>query len=139
MRDPREVLMEGERIPVWILTVDRERNRIALSLSPPGAQRPASADQAASRKRSAAPLGAAAISPTRKSRSASGTGRGPQHAAKPRKPKHVVPITEEMKSGREPMRTFGDLKQFFDIKATPRGKSPNKKSDGGEQGKNNKS
>ena len=29
------------------------------------------------------------------------------------KPKPVVPITEAMKAGKEPMRTFGDLMQFF--------------------------
>jgi protein Tex len=36
----------------------------------------------------------------------------PQHKSKP-----VVPLTNEMKSGKEPLRTFGDLKQFFELKA----------------------
>jgi uncharacterized protein len=34
-----------------------------------------------------------------------------------RKPQPIVPLTNEMKSGKEPLRTFGDLKQFFDLKA----------------------
>jgi len=37
----------------------------------------------------------------------------------PRKPKPVVPISEAMKEGKEPLRTFGDLKQFLDSKAAP--------------------
>jgi uncharacterized protein len=36
----------------------------------------------------------------------------------PPKPKPMIPITEAMKKGKEPLRTFGDLKQFFEIKAT---------------------
>ncbi|REK07503.1 MAG: S1 RNA-binding domain-containing protein [Planctomycetota bacterium] len=32
------------------------------------------------------------------------------------KPKPMVPLTNEMKAGKEPLRTFGDLKQFFDLK-----------------------
>ncbi len=63
-------------------------------------------------------------------------GREPQHAAarrheqgsrpgKPRfktraehkpKPKPLVPLTNEMKAGKEPLRTFGDLKQFLELK-----------------------
>ena len=33
-----------------------------------------------------------------------------------RKPKPVVPLTNEMKAGKAPLRTFGDLKQFFELK-----------------------
>jgi uncharacterized protein len=32
------------------------------------------------------------------------------------KPKPLIPITDAMKKGKEPLRTFGDLKQFFDLK-----------------------
>jgi hypothetical protein len=38
-----------------------------------------------------------------------------------------VPITEGMKKGKEPMRTFGDLKQFFQLgeeKAEPAAHEP---------------
>jgi uncharacterized protein len=40
-----------------------------------------------------------------------GQGRLP-HEFKP-KPKPLIPITDAMKKGKEPMRTFGDLMQFF--------------------------
>jgi protein Tex len=47
-----------------------------------------------------------------------GPARGPARPfvqPKPQ-PKPVVPITEGMKIGKEPMRTFGDLIQFFQVK-----------------------
>ena len=50
-------------------------------------------------------------------RKAHGTphSRPPQYQPKP-KPKPLVPLTDAMKKGKEPLRTFGDLKQFFEIK-----------------------
>jgi hypothetical protein len=30
-----------------------------------------------------------------------------------------VPLTNEMKAGKAPLRTFGDLKQFFELKEQP--------------------
>jgi uncharacterized protein len=32
------------------------------------------------------------------------------------KPKPLIPLTNEMKAGKEPLRTFGDLKQFIELK-----------------------
>jgi transcriptional accessory protein Tex/SPT6 len=34
-----------------------------------------------------------------------------------RKPQPLVPLTNEMKAGKAPLRTFGDLKQFFELKS----------------------
>ncbi|HYW78419.1 MAG TPA: helix-hairpin-helix domain-containing protein, partial [Thermoguttaceae bacterium] len=55
-------------------------------------------------------------------RSRDGRGRGRdrrpekiQYRPKPQ-PKPVVPLTEGMKKGREALRTFGDLAQFFELK-----------------------
>ncbi|MEI8373037.1 MAG: Tex-like N-terminal domain-containing protein [Planctomycetota bacterium] len=48
--------------------------------------------------------------PPSRTRPQSGQGR-PQEP-KP-KPKPLIPITDAMKKGKEPMRTFGDLMQFF--------------------------
>ena len=46
--------------------------------------------------------------------------RGPRPAYQPKpQPKPVIPITEDMKKGKEPMRTFGDLMQFFQAKEEP--------------------
>ena len=41
--------------------------------------------------------------------------RASPHEFKP-KPKPLIPITDAMKKGKEPMRTFGDLMQFFGSK-----------------------
>ncbi len=40
---------------------------------------------------------------------------GPPPKPKP-KPKPVVPLTKDMKEGKAPLRTFGDLKQFWAMK-----------------------
>jgi len=51
-----------------------------------------------------------------------------QHAPKP-KPKPLKPITKGMVEGVEPMRTFGDLIQFYEKKKGPEEQSePEKKS-----------
>jgi uncharacterized protein len=36
----------------------------------------------------------------------------------PPKPKPLIPITDAMKKGKEPLRTFGDLKQFIELQTT---------------------
>jgi hypothetical protein len=36
-----------------------------------------------------------------------------------RKSAPAVPLTNEMKAGKAPLRTFGDLKQFFELKDPP--------------------
>jgi uncharacterized protein len=47
-------------------------------------------------------------------------GRGgatrPQFQQPPKPKKPLVPITDEMKAGKAPMRTFGDLLQFYELK-----------------------
>jgi transcriptional accessory protein Tex/SPT6 len=57
-----------------------------------------------------------------------GHGRPPYRGGPPQrtqyqppkpKPKPIIPITEAMKEGKEPMRTFGDLLQFYEVKKTP--------------------
>ncbi|TVS09173.1 MAG: hypothetical protein EA424_27690, partial [Planctomycetaceae bacterium] len=45
----------------------------------------------------------------------SGKGAPAQHRPKP-KPKPVRPITPDMVDGKEPMRSFSDLMQFFEKK-----------------------
>jgi len=36
-------------------------------------------------------------------------------------PKPLVPLTQEMKAGKAPLRTFGDLKQFFELNTSAEG------------------
>ena len=49
-----------------------------------------------------------------------GGARSDYKSRAPSRPKSkppVVPLTNEMKAGKEPLRTFGDLKQFYDLKS----------------------
>jgi hypothetical protein len=42
-----------------------------------------------------------------------GRDEGPREFLAKAKPKPVVPLTDKMKTGKEPLRTFGDLLQFM--------------------------
>jgi uncharacterized protein len=49
----------------------------------------------------------------------------PRLESKPRPKKPVVPITDEMKTGKVPLRSFGDLLQFYELKhEEPDGQPP---------------
>jgi transcriptional accessory protein Tex/SPT6 len=39
VRNPYDVVSVGDVVPVWVLSVDKERNRVSLTLIPPGTQR----------------------------------------------------------------------------------------------------
>ena len=52
----------------------------------------------------------------------------PKFRAGGKKPAPVVPLTEEMKTGKAPLRTFGDLKQFIKLKDEPEGSPPESES-----------
>ncbi len=123
VRDPHDVIAVGDIVKVWVVEVDKERRRVSLTMIPPRPRRPAGRrdDRPAQRRRDERPE-----RPARGERSRSearprgkgpprGRGRGP---SKPRyrpksRPKPITPITDEMKAGREPMRSFSDLAQFF--------------------------
>ena len=58
-----------------------------------------------------------------------GRGRPPQREQGPRvytatAEKVAKPLTKEMKEGKEPLRTFGDLKQFFTSREEPLATEP---------------
>jgi uncharacterized protein len=58
---------------------------------------------------------------------------GPKTKFRPRperKPQPLVPLTHEMKTGKAPLRTFGDLKQFFELHAAPPAEEPEQGSEG---------
>ncbi len=140
VRDPHEVAAVGDIVKVWVLDVDKERRRVSLTMIRPGTPR-------ASSRREEQSSGRGGASPERgrqgqksgdqrggrpRSRDGGrgrgrddgrGRGRGgggaPPYKPKSR-PKPVTPITDEMKEGRAPMRSFSDLAQFLDTpKAEP--------------------
>jgi uncharacterized protein len=129
--DPHDVVSVGDILNVWVVEVDEKRRRVSLSALPPGTESPRPAPAAPSdeagrrgpskrrkprrdREQQAAAPAQASGRPSGKPRRAGGTWH-----AKPKskaKPKPVVPITDAMADGREPMRTFSDLQQFFQRK-----------------------
>ncbi len=160
IRDPHDVVAVGDIIKVWVLGIDKERQRVSLTLVQPGTERPKhprrgdkpSGDETPARDRGRGPRRppqrtASGDRPPRH-KAATG-GRAPQHKTatggraphgrgqqrpgqrhpqyRPRPaPKPLDPITEEMKSGKTPMRTFGDLMQFYQQKPADDGQPPAK-------------
>ena len=138
VRDPHEVVAVGEIVKVWVVGVDKDRRRVSLTMIAPGSEPPArgrgarreatdgrkpaarterSGDRQGARDRPRRPKG-----PPRPTK-----GKHPprgKHKPKSR-PKPLVPITEDMKEGKEAMRTFGDLAQFFQHKQSPNDSSNN--------------
>jgi len=150
VRDPHDIVAVGDIVRVWVVEVDRERRRVSLTMIPPGtkpAERPPRRPRGEHAKpdvpkRPAPATGEHQRPPAgpRKPRSKEGRGErrregGPgkgkrfqkttAYRPKPR-PKPVVPITKKMVAGAEPMRTFGDLVQYFEIKQTPEDETPTK-------------
>lgn len=120
--DPHEVVSVGDVVKVWVVEVDKQRRRVSLTAIQPGTERPASTKKQGrpeNEKRQARP--------SHKPKSVK-KGKNFNKRPRERKPsKPSVPITKAMEEGREPMRTFGDLKQFYD-KTT----EPNQDSSGGQ-------
>jgi uncharacterized protein len=110
------------------VSVDKERRRVSLTMIAPGSERPAPrhGSKPAGSKPSGGEEGAtrgrrppAGRKPHPKGPPRGKQQRSPQPAYKPKPPpKPLVPITEAMKAGAEPMRTFSDLAQFFQATKT---------------------
>ncbi|MDD4267211.1 MAG: Tex-like N-terminal domain-containing protein [Thermoguttaceae bacterium] len=145
VRDPHEVAAVGNVVKVWVLEVDKERRRVSLTMIPPGAHRGAAHRDAKPErrepsKRPEAPRGerkprerggrhgGGERREWRDRQRSHGQGRGgpPPHRPKP-PPRPIKPITEDMKKGREPMRSFSDLAQFFDVRREEVEPPPEKK------------
>jgi protein Tex len=164
IRDPHEVVTVGDVVKVWVLSVDKERRRVSLTMVQPGTERPRpprhthkpphEAQSGEAGEQAPKPEGTEAGAGQDQRAQSRGRfqrrDRGPkdrpprgerppradgqqstgqrydhrrQQQSRPRqnvqhqprsKPKPVIPITDAMKQGKEPMRTFGDLKQFYE-------------------------
>ncbi|MEX0819416.1 MAG: Tex-like N-terminal domain-containing protein [Pirellulaceae bacterium] len=121
VRDPHEVVSIGDVLSVWVLEVDRDRRRVALTAIPP---------EKRSRNRRDVKK-ASTVEPKRPASKKSRTTRpknvGPRPpksspAARPNvaaKQRPAKPITQKMVQGKEPMRTFSDLFQYYEVKQQP--------------------
>ncbi|MCA9246238.1 MAG: RNA-binding transcriptional accessory protein [Planctomycetales bacterium] len=121
VRDPHERLAAGDLVKVWVREVDKARRRVSLTMIPPGEEtaaepkpepkqrRPRRKDRPRRNAKSEQSSGQRRDKPAGRSR-----GKRSDKPAKPKKP--LVPITDSMAKGQEPMRTFGDLIQFYELK-----------------------
>jgi len=133
IRDSHEVVAVGDIVKVWVMGVDKERRRVSLTMIKPGSERQrgprrgekSSGEESGGEKPRAKKADGGGRGQRRsKGRDArpGGSKRPPKRGGPPKpkqyrpkpRPKPVIPITDEMRSGKEPMRTFGDLLQFYD-------------------------
>jgi len=126
VKDPHEVVSVGDILNVWVVEVDKQRRRVSLTAIKPGTERP----QPERRERPPAagrpegrPQGRPGRAPQgrrfegRPQQGQRGGGRPRTTEVKSRKPKPVRPITDAMAEGKEPMRSFSDLLQFYERKS----------------------
>ncbi len=150
VQDPHDSVSVGDIVTVWVMSVDKERRRVSLTMIDPASRRPKEERRPPrTERRRPEQSGTAGQPPAarRDNQAGSGQGGGGQRGGgqrhgggrpgggqrhggqrsraddsttkKPKphsKPKPVVPLTKKMAEGREPLRTFGDLKQFMDLK-----------------------
>lgn len=112
VQDPHAEVAVGDVVTVWVREVDKSRRRVSLTMIAPGSETPRTAPkQGKSGERRA--------KKTKPSEPIASKSKRRQRSAPPRKKRATppaVPITDGMAQGSEPMRTFGDLHQFYDRK-----------------------
>ena len=133
VRDPHDFVSVGQIVSVWVLELDKARRRVSLTMIPPAErerqqrleearreQKERKARRAEQPQQTAQPTERPPRPPRpqrqrdqRHERSA----RQPEprvYVSKPKAP--PAEISKEMRDGKEPLRTFGDLMQFFEKK-----------------------
>jgi uncharacterized protein len=116
VRDPHDVVAVGDVVKVWVMSTDKERRRVGLTMIEPGTEKPKPEKPPQVSRENASSRPPRKRRPTHAKSGNQSGGRG-QTPYKPKpKPKPSVPLTEDMKKGNSPLRTFGDLAQFVDLK-----------------------
>jgi len=145
VRDPHEVVAVGDVVKVWVVEVDKQRRRVSLTMIPPGTPRTGSRHEGRPQHgrpqqqqqqqqqqqegqsrppRTGRPPRGDRPRPPRRPPAEGGAPPKAKQPPKPpykpkRPPKPVTPITDEMKTGKAPMRSFSDLAQFFETRQEP--------------------
>jgi uncharacterized protein len=153
VRDPHDVVSVGQVVKVWVLELDKTRRRVALTMIPPGEREQRSEQPGVGRgerrprkerggngQREAEGRPAVAErhqksreqqQPRHQRQARSGDRNRPPREQQPKvyvakgPKKPAAPISKAMKEGREPLRTFGDLKQFFESRGDESGETSN--------------
>jgi len=153
VRDPHDVVSVGEIVRVWVLELDKARRRVALTmLSPQERERQqAAAEQKKQGRGRGRPRGGGqpAAPQQRPAETPPPAGGPPPRTERPPRPpkrrdrrederprerqprvyetkrkKEAKPLSDAMRQGREPLRTFGDLKQFLTRSGEPPAEQP---------------
>ncbi|WP_146583670.1 Tex-like N-terminal domain-containing protein [Posidoniimonas polymericola] len=143
VRDPHTVVAVGDRVRVWVTSIDAQRRRVALTMIKPGTPQA----EGGRKEKSGESGGGRRQRPKRKSGEAasrSGDGRSGDGKPSGRKPrgksgrgdrrverapagprvfeqrakKESKALTKDMEEGKEAMRSFGDLLQFHKKKSS---------------------
>ncbi len=128
--DPHEVVSVGQHLATWVVDVDLKRRRVSLTAIDPAAEKKPAPRR--SHKQSDRQPAKPKPSKRRDQRHARSSAAGSRPAKKSRtfgsrkKAVKAPPITEQMKEGKAPMRTFGDLQQFFKTQDPPDANADNK-------------
>ncbi len=122
IRDPHDFYAVGDAIQVWVESIDTAKRQVKLTAIRPEERRSEGRREGRPESRQSR-RGGSRGRPHRPPRGQSGSDKHKRR--KPRsKPKPVEPISEEMLTGRAPMRSFSDLAQFFDKKSGRPEKDP---------------
>ena len=120
VRDPHEVVSVGDILTVWVVDVDKQRRRVSLTAIKPGTE--TSPEQRKDKPKTTAkgegrPRRSYGKATGRRAEGKQQKKRMGKPRSQPRKPKPVRPITQDMVDGKEPMRSFSDLLQFYEKKS----------------------
>ncbi len=121
--DPHEVVSVGQHLATWVVDIDLKRRRVSLTAIDPAAEKKPAPRR--SHKQSDRQPAKPKPSKRRDQRHVRSSAAGSRPAKKSRtfgsrkKAVKAPPITEQMKEGKTPMRTFGDLQQFFKTQDPP--------------------
>jgi transcriptional accessory protein Tex/SPT6 len=153
IKSPYDVVSVGDVVTVWVMEVKPGDKKISLSMIPPGQERqmgrppePPPRQQPPPRPQQPRPAHQGPPRGTRpgapggpnsrrfdRPRPPQGEGSAPPQPAvpppppKPAKPRPVVKLTDEKKSGKAALNTFGELAVFFKGRTEPEKKEDEKK------------
>ncbi len=115
VNDPHKIVSVGDTLRVWVMEIDKVRRRVGLTAIKPGSEKNESGDKG--RPRGKRPTKKKTIRRPNKGASQRTDKRPPRKKMeyKPRRPAvPPKPITKDMAAGKKPLRSFSDLKQFYD-------------------------
>ncbi len=127
VRDAHDEVAVGDVIQVWVVDIDKNRGRVSLTAIPPGTERPRDERRDRPKKDREGQTGERRPRQQRRDQGKKGN-RAPRQPAvyvvQSKKP--AKPISKKMIEGKEPLRSFSDLQQFFQKKREGSGEEEQK-------------